>query len=277
MDRISPALLVLVDISGYTRFMRRHPITRSHSHQMIARLLRALVEVSQPPLSVAEVEGDAVFFYALAEDQDLGRIATQVKEQILRFFCAFDRQIKAFETMQVCACEACTNVGRLRLKQVIHAGQVAVEKIDRFEKLIGMDVIVAHRMLKNSVPSKEYVMMTNPAYAAFGDFYALEPERRTEQFEGVGEIETLVFYRTSLNQAFGQLNDTLPGRSPVATLAWKLKMHWYALLEWLGLHQAAARSTSLPTFSVCAQNVLHGTGSLPIQNPKSQQVGIPGK
>jgi len=39
-------------------------------------------------------------------------------------------------------------------------------------------------MLKNSVPSDEYVIMTNPVFKNFVDFYGLDPERRTEVFEG---------------------------------------------------------------------------------------------
>ena len=48
---------------------------------------------------------------------------------------------EALQQVKACVCEACTNVGQLRLKQVVHYGEVAVEKIDRFEKLFGLDVI----------------------------------------------------------------------------------------------------------------------------------------
>ena len=110
---------------------------------------------------MAELEGDAVFFFALTTEDDLPQAADAVKEQILRFFQVFSREINALQQFTACVCEACTNVGQLRLKQVIHRGEVAVEQIDRFEKLVGLDVIVVHRMLKNTVPSNEYLMRKN--------------------------------------------------------------------------------------------------------------------
>ena len=120
---------------------------------------------------------------------------------------------------------------------MVHQGEVSVEQIDRFEKLFGLDVIVVHRMLKNTVPSNEYLMMTDPAYAACIDFFALEPERRTEEFEGVGAVETLVFYDASLSTALAQAEAPTDPPSAGQNLAWKLKMHGRTILELLGLRR----------------------------------------
>lgn len=236
MSEPSPAVLLIADISGFTRFMRLHALTTSHARQIVVRLLKALVEASGPPLKVAELEGDAVFFYAPSTEGTLSKDAAAVKKQILRFFRIFKKEIEALQQVTACVCEACTNVGQLRLKQVVHCGQVSVEKIDRFEKLFGFDVIVVHRLLKNTVPSNEYLMMTNPAYAACTDFYALEPERRTEEFEGVGAVETLVFYDASLASAL----EHAPAEPPPTfgkNVGWKLKMHGRTILELLGLRK----------------------------------------
>jgi hypothetical protein len=110
------------------------------------------------------------------------------------FQSTFNREIAVLNSMHMCKCDACTRVADLKLKQVVHAGNVGIERIGQFEKLFGIDVIVVHRMLKNSVPSQEYVMMTDPVYKSFADFFGLAPERRLEVFEGVGEVETVVFY-----------------------------------------------------------------------------------
>jgi len=240
MEETSRALLLIADISGFTRFMRLHALTTSHARQIIVRLLKTLVDTARPPLQVAELEGDAVFFYALTTEEQLPQAAAEVKVQILRFFQAFKREIAALGQVTACVCEACTNVGQLQLKQVIHCGEVAVEQIDRFEKLFGLDVILVHRMLKNTVPSREYLMMTNPAYAACADFYTLEPERRTEDFEGVGAVETLVFYDTSLAGVLNQVPPDEPPPSLPENIGWKLKMHGRTLLELLGLRKREA-------------------------------------
>ncbi len=242
MDETSPALLLIADISGFTRFMRLHALTTSHARQIIVRLLKALVDASQPPLKVAELEGDAVFFFALTTEYELPQAADAVKEQIVRFFQTFKREIEALQQVTACVCEACTNVGQLRLKQVVHRGEVAVEQIDRFEKLFGLDVIIVHRMLKNTVPSNEYLMMTEPVYTACTGFFDQEPERRTEAFEGVGEVETLVFYEPALAAAFEQMPAAPPAPLLRKNIGWKLKMHGRTILELVGLRKKEAAS-----------------------------------
>ena len=244
MDETSPALLLIADISGFTKFMRLHALTTSHAHQIIVRLLKVLIDASGPPLKVAELEGDAVFFYALTTEDDLAQAADVVKEQILRFFHVFKQEIDALKQVTACVCEACTNVDQLRLKQVVHRGEVALEQIDRFEKLFGLDVILVHRMLKNTVPSNQYLMMTDPAYAACTDFYNLEPERRTEDFEGVGAVEMLVFYAAALASAL----EHLPAPPPPhlrSNIGWKLKMHGRTMLELLGLRKKEDAASAL--------------------------------
>lgn len=244
MEKTSQAVLLIADISGFTKFMRLHTLTTSHARQIIVRLLKALVAASGPPLKVAELEGDAVFFYALIDDDDLPQATDAVKAQILRFFHIFKQEIDALKQVTACVCEACTSVSQLRLKQVVHRGEVALEQIDRFEKLFGLDVIVVHRMLKNTVPSNEYLMMTAPAYTACTDFYNLEPERRTEDFDGVGAVDTLVFYDAALTSALEHLPAETPALS--SNIGWKLKMHGRTILELLGLRKR--EDLSMPLF-----------------------------
>ena len=57
-------------------------------------------------------------------------------------------------------CDACRQIGRLRVKFVAHLGEVATQRIRETEKLVGVDVIAVHRMLKSTVPSAEYVLMS---------------------------------------------------------------------------------------------------------------------
>ena len=53
----------------------------------------------------------------------------------------------------LCPCEACAQVGSLRLKFVAHAGEVAEQRIRNRTNLVGLEEITVHRMLKNSVKS----------------------------------------------------------------------------------------------------------------------------
>jgi hypothetical protein len=48
----------------------------------------------------------------------------------------------------------------LKIKFLLHYGQAGVYQIANFEKIAGLDVVIAHRLLKNSVPMDEYVLIT---------------------------------------------------------------------------------------------------------------------
>jgi hypothetical protein len=248
----TPAVLLIADISGFTRFMRLHALATSHARQIVVRLLQALVDAAEPPLVVAELEGDAVFFYALADPEqgeDLNAVAERVKPQIVRFYQAFEREVEALAGTPMCVCEACLSVRDLRLKQVAHTGEVALEKVGRFEKLFGLDVIVVHRLLKNDVPAHDYLLLTAPALAAVGGFYGLDPEHRKAPFEGVGEVEIGVFYRDALAPLLARPAEVAPAPAPRGVLGWKLKMHARTLGELLGLRKAAGPRPEAPTLA----------------------------
>lgn len=229
-------ILVVADISGYTDFVREHARSASHARQIVVRLLKAIISASGPPLTVAELEGDAVFFYAVGEESEIPELARRVKEQLPRMFRAFASEMKVLTSRPRCSCHACSGIEDLRLKQVVHTGEVAIEKIDRFEKLFGMDVIIVHRMLKNSVPEREYLMMSAPAFASFDGFYGMEPEHRVEDFDGVGELDMMVYYPDQLAAVQRQLErevGPVPEPSFLRILRWKLSVPFRTLFDML--------------------------------------------
>ena len=140
---VQRALLLLADIVGYTTFMRLHRINLAHSQDITQRLLEAMVD-AVPSLRLVEIEGDAVFLYAPDEAEFL--------ELSLAMHRAFHARQQWMVARNMCACEACKQVGTLRVKFVAHVGEVATQTIKKRTKLVGIDVIAAHRMLKNSVP-----------------------------------------------------------------------------------------------------------------------------
>ncbi len=109
-----------------------------------------------------------------------------------------------------------------------------MEKIGRFEKLFGLAVIIVHRMLKNSVPEKEYLMASESAFSNFGDFFGLEPERRVVELEGIGEHLMMVFYAEQLASVQEQLDNEegpIPDPSLFQVLSWKLNVLVRTLLD----------------------------------------------
>jgi len=224
----SKTFLLLADISGYTHFMRESPVASSHARQVIIRLLKALIGASAPPLTVAELEGDAVFFYATTSGDDLDRIAFQIKEQMLSLFASFYAETRKLAEMKACECDACSNVGGLKLKQILHVGDVAIERVNQFTKLFGVDVILIHKLLKNSVPSNEYVLMTGQAHTVITDFHGLTPRILREKVEEFGTVKVVVFYPIHPSSMV-RANES-PKPTTTDTLTWSCRLKWNTIL-----------------------------------------------
>ena len=79
----------------------------------------------------------------------------------------------------MCTCDGCTQAGELKLKFVAHVGEVAFQKVKRYTELAGVDVILVHRLLKNSVPIPEYVLMTDARSASELGSPRSKPRRRS--------------------------------------------------------------------------------------------------
>jgi len=221
--------LLLADISGYTHFMRETPVASSHARQIIIRLLKALINESAPPLTVAELEGDAVFFYATVPVDDLDRIASQIKVQMVRLFAGFQTERRKLSRMKACECDACSYAGDLKLKQILHVGEAAIERVNEFKKLFGVDVILVHKLLKNSVPSSEYILMTEQAHSVMRGFHGFVSQNLHEKVEEFGTLNVVVFYPVKFAHERARNNDTEPARTE--RLAWMLRLKWNTILD----------------------------------------------
>jgi len=101
------------------------------------------------------VEGDAVF--ALAADRVLGPPATllDVLEDTVAAFRGRQRELQADDS---CSCDACRNVGNLDLKIVAHHGRFLRQMVGDRIQAAGVNVVLAHRLLKNSVGRRAYIL-----------------------------------------------------------------------------------------------------------------------
>ena len=71
MIRLTHAVLVIADISGYTDFITQREISLVHAEQIITDLMEAMTDRTAHPLTVNKFEGDAALLYAEAsEDLD---------------------------------------------------------------------------------------------------------------------------------------------------------------------------------------------------------------
>jgi hypothetical protein len=198
------ALLLLADISGYTEFMRLHRLNLGHSQEVTQRLLESMLD-AVPTLKLVEVEGDALFLSAPQDEQRAPDGASDWVPFALAMYRAFHAKQQWMVAHNLCNCDACRQIGTLRVKFVAHMGEVATQRIPDTEKLVGVDVIAVHRMLKSTVSADEYVLMSEPLYRQ------LEPGLRdravlvAQELEGLGEVP---LYFVAL--------DELPHEIPVA-------------------------------------------------------------
>lgn len=188
-----PVVLLLADIGGYTRFMLEHRTAQEHGQLIIATLLDAILAQTTDPLELSKLEGDAVFLFARKDaGLDPPQLAEALGGRIGVIFGEFEEARRVLARTAICRCGACANVGELRLKFIVHSGEAVISEFSGLPELSGVDVILAHRLLKNSVPADEYVLLTSPARGdvSFPDDPVLEPA--VERFDELGEVETWV-------------------------------------------------------------------------------------
>jgi hypothetical protein len=191
--KVRPISLVLIDISGYTRFTKLHRLSALHAEKIIGDLLESIVARARSPLVAHEILGDAVSFYAESDGSEA--LADEIRGQVASIFDAFRlREGELISDCSLCVCEACRNVGKLQLKAILHHGKAVFSRIQDFKKISGEDVILAHGLLKNSVPVREYILETEPFYRLGGGFPELTPEHRTEACGEFGSLRVRVFY-----------------------------------------------------------------------------------
>lgn len=188
-----PVILLLADIGGYTRFMLDHRKAQEHGQLIVATLIDAILAQATNPLEVSKLEGDAVFLFARKDAAlDPRELADALGERIRVIFGEFEEARSVLARTAICRCGACANVDELRLKVIVHSGEAVVSDFSGLPELSGLDVILAHRLLKNTVPADEYVLLTSPARqdVAFPDDPDLEP--RIERYDDMGAVETWV-------------------------------------------------------------------------------------
>lgn len=181
------ALLLIADISGYTEFMRLHRLNLAHSQEITQRLLESMLD-AVPALRLVEVEGDALFLSAPQGEQRAPAAAIDWVPSALAMYRAFHAQQQWMAVHNLCVCDACRRIGRLRVKFVAHLGEVATQKVRGTEKLVGVDVIAVHRMLKSSVPTAEYVLMSDPLYRQLDPELRDRAVRIEQELEGLGRV-----------------------------------------------------------------------------------------
>lgn len=192
--KLTTLALVIADISSYTEFIKFNKTSLLHASQIVSELLESVIEKAAFPLILNKIEGDATFLYSdIGSDPKRG--LQDVAQQVQGFFDAFRSKVADLGTNRnFCGCDACQNVKKLRLKAILHAGEAAIRQIHKFEELTGENVILVHRLLKNSVPSREYILATEAFHQMAGGLPFGNGEARDEKYDDLGTVKVQVFY-----------------------------------------------------------------------------------
>ena len=140
-------VVILVDISGFTALV--YEMDLFVGRDIILTLLSSIIKTNQLNLNIAELEGDAVFYYRLGAAPSHKEIFHQY-ERMLHNFWATISSIAALKEKSL----------PLSLKMIVHYGDIAQYQINGFEKFYGKVITEAHLLLKNSVQSHSYILMT---------------------------------------------------------------------------------------------------------------------
>jgi len=188
-EKTQHGYLVIADISGFTSYLAK--VELEHAHEILTDLLETIVKEFKTLLTISKLEGDAVFAYGPETRTPNGE---RILELIENTYVAFRRQRETSRRNTTCTCNACKAIPTLDLKFFVHHGDYIVQEVSGIHELVGSDVNLIHRLMKNHITAntgwKAYILFTNDAF----QHMEVHPEGLHEQFETyefLGDIQTL--------------------------------------------------------------------------------------
>jgi Protein of unknown function (DUF2652) len=182
------ALLLIADIGGYTQYMQYHRSVLGHAEAVTRRMLNKVVGAARD-FELIEIEGDAAFLSRDARGLDGPAELSAITNAVVAMHRAFHVE-RRFVELNMCPCGSCTQTSGLKLKFMAHVGEVATQTIRRRKKLVGMDVIYVHRLLKNAVDLPEYLLVSDDFFRDCGAPSALGMTEVAQDLEGIGQVRT---------------------------------------------------------------------------------------
>ena len=180
--------IVIADITGYTAFLSSSEL--EHAEDSLRSLINLLIDQTKPPLVISRLQGDAVISYAPQASFLQGQTMVEILENT---YVAFRQARQRMRLNTTCTCAACRNIPNLDLKFLVHFGSYILQATPTYQELVGNDVNLAHRLLKNQIAKrtgiKAYAAYTEPAVEALGiREFCVNMSQHTETYEHLGEV-----------------------------------------------------------------------------------------
>ncbi|NJN81748.1 MAG: DUF2652 domain-containing protein, partial [Caldilineaceae bacterium] len=184
--------LLIADITGYTGYLSDSEL--EHAQEVLQTLLELLIDHTRPPLAISRTAGDAVISYALQGVALQGQTFIELIEDT---YVAFRRAIELMVLNNSCHCNACANIPSLDLKFFVHHGAFGIQKLGGHDELVGSDVNLIHRLLKNHVTEqtgfRAYTLYTDAAIVQLGlEEFCESLISQRESYEHLGEVEVWI-------------------------------------------------------------------------------------
>lgn len=176
-------LVFIPDISGFTELVRSTDLVTGQI--ITCELLSAIIQHNRLNMKIAEIEGDAIFFFKWESIP----AAEELYEQFEVMKAAFDDKIRELQ-------DRFDLVLDLHLKAIAHYGEMIEFSLEGFNKLYGEVVIEAHRLLKNNVPARSYLLITDELMAVSKRStidISLQAARSSKLCEIYGALRNLCF------------------------------------------------------------------------------------
>ncbi|GGI47529.1 hypothetical protein BCL57_002226 [Agromyces flavus] len=182
-----PACLLIADLSGYTGYLTG--VEPDHARDILADLIGTIVDGLRPAFRLVKLEGDAAFVIASGERID----GSLLLDTVERCYFRFRRRRRDVRQATSCPCNACARIPDLDLKFVVHHGAILEQRVAGQDEVLGSDVILVHRLLKNHVIAATGI----DAYALFSgacadamdvDLAALGLKSANETYDRIGTV-----------------------------------------------------------------------------------------
>lgn len=192
--------LVLADISGFTWYVAGTEL--EHANEILTEVLELIVARFTPTLTLSKLEGDAVFAYAPESKFSRGEALVELIEAT---YVAFRDLVENMRRRTTCQCNACRAIPGLDLKFLAHHGDYIVQNVAGIKELVGSDVNLIHRLLKNHVNEatgwRAYALFTEAGLKQVAvTSEGMHPQR--EAYEHLGEVQT---YSVDLRKRYQEL------------------------------------------------------------------------
>ncbi len=152
-------VFLLADISGYTNLLTTAEL--NVAARIVNHITDRVYKATTAPFVVNEIEGDALYVYAVQGDDDRETLFRRTLAQLEAYADAF---YHAMAELTLSNLKDDPNLGpllpKISMKFVLHYGAARFQKIGPFVKLVGADGILVHRLLKNNVDSDSYFLFT---------------------------------------------------------------------------------------------------------------------